>query len=319
MIKYLIFSSKLIFWIIIILMGRLFAQNYHPFPTQNVFWGENSFYFQSLTNDESCQYFQDFTTGDTLVGAHLYHKLWSSGYYYPLGYCNNPFYSPLIFSHYNGAFREDSLDRKVYYLPAGSSSDTLLYDFNLNINDILPESYINQDYPNNRVTKFDSILIDGTYHKRYGITAPGFGGIDSNYAYIIEGVGSSWGLLEGLHPQTEAPSGSELTCFSVNGNALYPNTGAPCIFAFMDEPPEQIMPILAPNPFSKSTIITFAKKYKNIVIEVYNTQGKLLMVNQYQDESQIEFNRGNLISGLYFMKFFIDEKSITMGKIIVVE
>jgi hypothetical protein len=294
---------------------------YHPFPTHNAFWGGYSFYYQTLSNNESCQYFQDFTVGDTTVGIYLYHKLRASGLFYPLGYCNSPNYTPIRFDNYAGAFREDTLNKKVYFLPPGSSSDTLLYDFNLHLGDTLPQTYTNYEYPGNWVSKIDSVLVGNKYHKRYGITGPGFGSIDTNYAFLIEGVGCTCGgILASIHGQGEAPSGSTLDCFSVNGSTLYPDTNSHCVFYSINSYPTQVTNIaISPNPFTTSAQITLDKTYHNITLAVYDIQGKLMLQKQYADCSQIQLNRNGLGNGMYFLKLTMEDKWVETGKIIVSE
>jgi hypothetical protein len=308
-----------VFWVINLVS---YAQTniYHPFPSQNAFWGGYSYYFQTLSNNQSCQYFQNFTVGDTMVGNFLYHKLRESGLYYPLGYCNSPLYTPIQFDNYVGAFREDTLNKKVYYLPSGNSTDTLLYDFNLQLGDTLPETYCNQGYPGNWVSKIDSVLVGNKFHKRYGIKGPGFGLFDS-IAYLIEGVGCvSGGILGKIHGQFMTPSGAYLWCFMVNGIKLYPDIGSPCTYYFIDNyliPVKEIT--IAPSPFSQSTQITLNQSYQNVALAVYDIQGKQVAQQQYKDCDKIQFSRNQLSNGLYFLKLTLDDKEVETGKIVISE
>ncbi len=289
---------------------------YHPFPTHDAFWGESWHCFITLTNNEACRYYQNYLVGDTVVGSYTYHKIRYSGVYFDFGHCGDPYYTPTHFNSYLGAYREDTLNKKVYYLPSNHSSDTLLYDFNLNIGDALPISYIN-DNSSNVVTRIDSILIGNKYRKRYGITGNGFGGLDTNYVYLIEGVGSSFGLFGKIQAQAEAPCGSNLNCFMQNGIKLFPDTNGICGFVSINEIENKKSFTISPNPFSISTQITFDKTYPSIALSLYDLQGKLLLQNHYADCNQITLHRNQLPNGLYFLKLIIDDKQIETRKIVV--
>lgn len=71
----------------------------------------------------------------------IYHKIQSSGVVYSNstafgGWCS----SSIQYSGYGyaGAFRNDSLNKKVYFVKPGMLNDTLFYDFDLQLGDTLP-------------------------------------------------------------------------------------------------------------------------------------------------------------------------------------
>ncbi|MBK7038491.1 MAG: T9SS type A sorting domain-containing protein [Bacteroidetes bacterium] len=111
-------------------------------------------------------------------------------------------------SVYSTAFfiREDSMKRT--YIANGLGWEELFYDFNLNTGDSLPISYINPGN-DNYVFSIDSILIGSEYRIRYNINS--FDHPDP-YASIIEGIGSTYGLLYPLWPPFETYN--KLICYT---------------------------------------------------------------------------------------------------------
>jgi hypothetical protein len=73
------------------------------------------------------------------------------------------------------------------------------------------------------------------------------------------------------------------------------------------------------NPFKTSSQIALNQTYHSIVLAVYDIQGKLVEQLQYEDCSQIQFNRNRLSNGLYFVKITLDDKCLETGKFVVVD
>ncbi|MDA9782781.1 hypothetical protein N9B55_00060 [Vicingaceae bacterium] len=84
--------------------------------------------------------------GDTVVDGLLYHKLW----YYeldasqnaPLGMTFGLILGATVSKGYHGAFRNDSINKKVFYLRRSLNQEQLLYDFNLSLGDTLQSNSI---------------------------------------------------------------------------------------------------------------------------------------------------------------------------------
>lgn len=143
-----------------------------------------------------------------------------SGYCYYLSdtglYTNNS---------YQGAIRQDTVQKKIYYCVGTSPNETILYDFNLHLGDTLHNSY-NNGSDSNYVSSIDSILIGTTFRKQYHISTGHMAGNDTNYVQLIEGIGSTYGLAFPITPPFEW--GSKLNCFSQNNVTIYPNTTGIC-------------------------------------------------------------------------------------------
>jgi len=283
---------------------------YHPFPDSNAYWTETNWFVSSGCNvlDEHTV----FVSGDTIIGTNNYHKIYKSGYI--SASCPPPGYN--YFNSYLGALRQDTLIKKVFFLPVLNTLEELLYDFNLNIGDTLPYSY-NQGQQDT-VFKIDSALVGNSYHKRFILKSlvDSFPQPDSSYA-IIEGVGSTFGLLAPLAVFDEA--GFVLNCFAHSGQ-FYP-TNSNCIF-FTTVPKatkQKHLISISPNPIITETVIKSDNNFINATLTFYNSVGQ--KVNQIENlyGNIILFKRDNLPNGLYLIQINEDNKILLKEKIIIAD
>jgi hypothetical protein len=174
--------------------------------------------------DESCvwrvdkQYDSDSTAsfekidyavcGDTLIGGHHYMKLCKRGFQLLIG-ADGSYTSGVVESLYAGAIREEG--KRFYFIEKGSTYEILLYDFTLKAGDTANGKSI---------VSIDSVL-DGRNAFYFSE--------DSWQNFMIEGIGSDKGLLEG---DSEI---STLICFMKNGAPVYHNgSGNECNLSFED-------------------------------------------------------------------------------------
>jgi hypothetical protein len=181
------------------------STTYHPFPEGNATW--NYRYYQDSwampPNDYTLINYSITFSGDTLINNLKYNKL------------TTPFVA--FRKGYRGAIRQDVAARKVFIMPPTKRVEELLYDFNLQIGDSV-KGYI---YYHDIVEDIDSVLVGNSFRKRWRI----------NSAYnvdIIEGIGSTYGLLEESPTFcTDCPD-FQLTCYSENNQTLYPDSQTNC-------------------------------------------------------------------------------------------
>ncbi|MDX2191645.1 MAG: hypothetical protein SFY32_17465 [Bacteroidota bacterium] len=163
-------------------------------------------YKNKISEGSGCTRQFIYLFGDTNVLGMKYKKIYySKTYFYSLSEAKADTNKVFLF---NGLLRNDSINRKAYYVPNSllganftTSSEILLYDFKLNVGDTLPHTYIyrynhgmSNTLPNQlTVSGIDSLLIDGKYHKRYT-----FINVNSISGYIMEGIGNGAGLLQPL-------------------------------------------------------------------------------------------------------------------------
>ncbi len=145
---------------------------------------------------------------DTSFNDHIYSKLTVQTQRISCTYAPWPYETWQTNGAYSTTFfiREDSMKRT--YIANGLGWEELLYDFNLSVGDTLPISYVNPDNEN-YVYSIDSILISSEYRTRYNINS--FGGSEP-FVSIIEGIGSTYGLLHPMHPPFETYN--QLICYS---------------------------------------------------------------------------------------------------------
>lgn len=283
---------------------------YHVFPISNAIWRTSFSGYQV----GYCTEYQDETAGDTIINGLIYSKIQRLG----IWYSENPELGCVFVGHYSeymGAFRNDSIHRKILFIPNEQSHDTLLYDFNLNLFDELPTSYLfDPNQSNGIVTQIDSILLgDGFFHRRYQINI----GI-AEYVDIIEGIGSLYGLLSTIEDPFEM--GSYLHCFIRNGVIVYQNqetTVYPCnlIDKVNHQPAGAQAVSIAPNP-----VIDMARVILPPIIErgdlyVFDILGTEKMVfKTLSNDSLLDFS--GLMPGIYVYRFFQGRTMLSSGKII---
>lgn len=285
---------------------------YHPFPDSNAVWtefvgGSNSF-CPGPPNPNPYIYeynFSYFIEGDTLLNAINYHKLYQSGW--TRGYCNaqgpSNNWLPLP-KNYNGAFRQDTVAKKVFWFRPGNSQECLLLDFSLQVGDTVP------DCPWGcsplTVVSIDSIKIGTTYRKQWNLMPP---------ASIIEGIGSTMGLLEPLCPFEYS---GNLLCFAQNNIPYYPDTATSCaILTSLVEENKTIELSVAPNPFSQQTTIRSSKDLTHASIYLLSILGDIQLFMSDVSGREIMLQRGSLSRGIYFLKIVAEGKQVTIKKMIV--
>ncbi len=200
--------------VLLFLPTILFSQSYIPFPQSNavwnVTWTDQGCFISGLPDGK----YSYFIGNDTLINSTNYHKLYRSGLCFPC--CTPPI--GIDIDGYAGAYRNDSVNKSVYWIAFGMSSEVKLYDFNLSVADTI-QGYIASICSDPVVTTIDSVYLGGIYRKRYGFTGT------ICYGYLIEGIGSSLGLIE---PLKTFDGGGELNCMSVNQTTIYPDSSSSC-------------------------------------------------------------------------------------------
>ena len=136
---------------------------YHQFPDSNAIWNVTFGGYQS----PSCSKYSYTLIGDTIVNTNTYTKISKQYSSYPFnGMGNCDWCCPSTANvMYAGAIREDTVAQKVYYLPIGENTDTLLYDLTLSVGDSIPVGW-NNWCPSMQVGSIDSVLIGTNYRKR---------------------------------------------------------------------------------------------------------------------------------------------------------
>jgi hypothetical protein len=245
--------------------------------------------------------------GDTVIGSYTYHKLYIP-YVDVWGSCN------VIHQFgYNGSIRQDIGQKKVYYITQNSSTEVLLYDFNLQMGDSIQGfSRLNCSQPSDTITQVDSVLIGNNYRKRWHFGA--FGAQNS----IIEGIGFYSGLLEGCGVSFPNVPYFSLTCFSQDAQTLYPDSTTLCsiVLKIENDFVENISATIYPNPIQNSSTFVVNQIFENSEFIIYDATGRIVEQKRLKGIFNT-INGQDLINGIYFYRLKNDQGKSTFGKFIV--
>jgi hypothetical protein len=194
-----------------------------------------------------------------------------------------------------GFYRNDSVAKKVFYIPNDSLMEHLLYDFNLLSGDTI-KGYMDQIGKVEHgpsfyavVDSIDSLLVDGNYRRRWNYhTETSIGvlwGTIFSPTSIIEGIGSTGGLLEGLLSQMDW-NGS-LQCYSENGVLFY--GWGPCLPLGEAELTLNQNINIHPNP-TKDWITVSLEEGTATSVTIRNSLGQLLLSDKTLSTNQIELD-----------------------------
>lgn len=229
--------AKRLLFILFLIQNLAFSQAwvYHPFPTQDAIWENRRGTYDPPTPGVEWDppYYYCMGSDDTLIGTQNYSKL---------SFCGGP---------YAGALRDDGIG-KIYYVPSGSASEFLIYDFSLNAGDTVT-TYCYQGgcymagscgpfWPYTyTVQAVDSVLINGSFRKR----------LHMEDGFLIEGIGNSKGLFIESWANVSNYT-TELVCMSELDTVLYPTFSVgPCSFTDgIAEKIEGTDAVIFPNPSS---------------------------------------------------------------------
>jgi len=258
---------------------------YHPFPTDSAIWVNRLGHYNPpgifdpyyvITID----YYDPYTyycmnSSDTTIGSFVYSKLDS---------CGGP---------YQGALRDDN--GKIYFIPADSVNELLVYDFTLNNGDPVSTYYKTS---NNSFTEYttvvgpvDSVLINGSYRKRMQIEA----------AYWVEGIGNTSGLFRESWPNVSNYV-IDLVCMSENNTALYPSaSGGACSFSLgIEETKPGLSGTIYPNPSAGNYQIS-VPGVSEYSVEITDVLGKTVFHSKIKN-NVAELDLSDKQNGIYFVR-----------------
>jgi hypothetical protein len=267
---------------------------YHPFPHTNARWG------QWCAQSAIRYYYQYSVNGDTTVNSKNYFKVYRSA----------PSYDSLCC-----LLREDSANEIMYESRDGGHTEDTLYDFNLNVNDTLPQW---KNYWKEYVKKVDSILIGKSYRKMLVVTD-----IDSSQRdSLIEGIGSSHGLLEEPFIWGTSEFRSVLICFEENDTTVYPYLNYNCSTALaasdFEEPSKAISVFPNPNAGVFTIEAKGEKPEGKSSIEIYNVLGEKVYLQFNIQNPTFKIDLLNQPNGVYLYRIISQNGDlIGEGKLII--
>ena len=126
--------------------SQVVAQSYIPIPDSNAYWRLTDGTITDL-------FFTDSVKNDTVINSKIYTEL---------------FYK-YISGTYAGCYRNDILNKKVFYIPPDSTQEFLLYDFAANIGDTVNVIHKNQSFPSFPSSfQMRKIVVDSVVYRTIG-------------------------------------------------------------------------------------------------------------------------------------------------------
>jgi len=253
-----------------------------PFPTDNAIWVNTEYYYVfnppnpipdlDLNNvDNYCVNGQD-----TTIQSNTYTQVF---------YCGDA---------YKGALRDDN--GIVYFVPADSVDEYLLYDFNAQVSQVLEDVYVGNHFGE------EFMLQDFTVQQ---IGTEIIGGVSRRVLWAdnfrwIEGIGCETGLF--MEPWTNISDYEHhLECMSVNGNTLFPTDGTgDCLLTVDVASVERTQFAVYPNPSAGNATLKFGAVQTQATIRVLNSLGQqvdsFVATNTNKVEIDLPVN-----AGIYFL------------------
>ena len=292
---------------------------YHSFPDSVIWRVDYNYYFVFQFPCWKNYYFQYYSTGDTVINSSVYRKI-SVNEVQDTNICWGPSYLPV--PGYVGALKDDSLTNKTFFVFPNSTTDSLLYDYNLAVGDTI-KGIISQFYNsfnNGVVLSVDSVLISGQYRKRWNFSQDDIG----NSTFIIEGIGTNSGLLEPLYPYSLEWTHRYLICvkdslqtyFISNHNSTI---GCNLLYTKITELNFLNNFSVFPNPFSRETIFKAGQYLQNATVTISNIYGQQVKQIKNITGKEITLHRENLSEGIYFLRLTQENKIISSCKLIIID
>lgn len=264
---------------------------------------------------------QNTIQGDTIIGGMLYWKLFTI--YHTETTVDPPGPQPplniLSQSSVGPSFiRYDGSQKRVYYRPSVDSTEKIIYDFNLQVGDILPlqESI---SFGVKLVDSIETVPLFGTTLKKF-YTTEGLGGAIYQENYILEGMGGSNGLTY-FQPMYVLVSGgiftTQLVCFQ-NGDDTYAPLTGECplleLVSTKDKADESLTVLVSPNPTQGDFSVSVAEGLLGANFMVTDCLGRRVQSSVLGE--QVSF-ASLPTPGIYFWQIEKQGRLVGSGKIVV--
>lgn len=281
--------KKVLFLLMFLSALNTYSQDttYIAFPTNYGFW---AYYYLDDFYQPTEQHIDYTLSGDTTLNNKTYKKIFT-------------------FDLYEGAVRDTN--QTIYYVPADSSQEYVLYDFNLAVGDtfIWPFQFY-QGFESDTliVVSEDSTLATDGYHRSLNLQYN-----NSFNATWIEGIGSMYDLLTPTSRPPGVSGFNRLYCMSSDTNFIYPNISH-CVSAVNEQKDPNSL-LVYPNPSGGMVNIDFGNK-NTIKLVITGLAGNV--VNEINTVNQSKVIIDNLQPGLYILTVY-DRKGMQGFKKLVIQ
>ncbi len=262
---------------------------YHQFPDSNATWNFRIMqpcWFGGWIDIE----YSLTLMGDTLINSQVYHKLHTP--FIQHNTITNCVYQPP--TGYRGGMREDTTAHKLYYVAPSQNTEQLYFDYNWQVGDsvtgVLRAFVTDPD----TVIAIDSVLVGSSYRKRWFIN-------QWYSVYVIEGIGSTFGLVEPSPGNfTDFPQ-YNLTCFSQDNQALYPANVPNCNLITVTPQISNTNPevLVFPNPNAGAFTVDLRKAGTITRAAIFDLHGKRITEQAVNGKNVLQFD--NTENGIYLL------------------
>lgn len=245
--------------------------------------------------------FSEYTkiSGDTLLDGIQYKKVWNSADSLGTVWALNSF------------IREDQ-QRQVFLRNTYTSEEHLLYNFNLQVGDLLVLQYPEDTYRVDSI--FLTTLLNGEQRREFILQDSAYNCTDT----WIEGIGSLRGVLNSGYCGIVGDS-PKLVCFTEHDTTKYhdPSYEKCYIITGTSHIPETIQFNVFPNPARETmTIESNGPNDDNLSFEVYNLLGKLLLNVPLSHQKTVIYLKNTFLSpGVFVYRVMNDSSLVTSGKL----
>jgi hypothetical protein len=269
---------------------------YYPFPESNAQWNMQAT-LMGIPGPPLVEMYSIIIPGDTMINSTVYHKL-------VIPYVAIAVKSPdiIVYAGYQGAIRQDIQNRKVFIIPPDSVAEELLYDFTLQAGDTVKGCIERNVVVKDVVRSIDSVLVGDNYRKRWLIN-------EGYNIYFIEGIGSTYGLVESSPGTVVDWADISITCFQQEGITLYPSGATECSLISSLPQPVADTPRFSiyPNPSAGSFTISFDKPEDVREIKLTDMHGRIVFQETTVTHPDITVN--NIAPGLYLITI-VDKNNV---------
>ncbi|MBA3649828.1 MAG: T9SS type A sorting domain-containing protein [Chitinophagales bacterium] len=290
---------------------------YHPFPDSGAMWTTADIEVPGCIINP-CEY-EYYTVGvDTLFENLHYHKLLEGSLQFNPP--NEPVYNAPHFTYH--LLREDTLNKKVYFRDVFGDNDDLLYDFDLQIGDTLPDGYISSKAQQVYVLGIDSVLIaDGSYRKQFKLNSVLYGTIHDSLT-LIEGIGYTGGFLKTIIQMAGFEGGSHLACLNQGESSIYyspyfdPSTcSLPSGLKEVSEQQIKILPV--PVKTGEPVYVTGVKTQDDIYL--FDVLGRSLQSERSRNYDQTILFLKPGSPGVYICRIWLNNQKVFVIKKIIIQ
>lgn len=248
--------------------------------------------------------------GDTLVNGLPWRKIFST---------NDSDFVASINKNLMGYVREDN--NLVFYMDTLFNSDTL-YNFNLQAGDSFQFNVWGFCSVFITVLNVDSLLINGTYFRRFFFAEPNCPSALTVLSEIwLEGIGSIHGPLYPFNPvefSSEIPDSMLVTCFKLNDSIIWSNPSYNIcynniiLFVAKNNPTENELSVF-PNPASEKINFSTHTSQPSAII-LYDIALRKILRKEFINS--ISLNIASLSKGIYLFEIIDKNGLINAGKVI---